>query len=131
MLTDPIADMLTRIRNGSSSRKERVDIPWSKMKERIAAVMVAEGFLKDMLVVGEGTTRQLRVGLCYDEQRRPVITGIVRGSRPSLRRYFGAKDMPRVRGGLGVNLVSTPKGVLADHEARRQNVGGELVCSIW
>ena len=131
MMTDPIADMLTRIRNGNLARKERVDIPWSKMKERIADVLVREGFLADKVIVGEGIEKQIRVGLKYDAARRPVITGIRRVSRPSLRVYVGAKSAPRIRRGLGLALVSTPQGVLSDHEARARNVGGEVLCAVW
>ena len=90
MMTDPIADLLTRIRNGSHARKDRVDVPWSKVKERVTAVLVDEGYLKDFAVVGEGPSKELRIGLRYDAQRRPVITGIQRVSRPSLRVYVGA-----------------------------------------
>ena len=131
MMTDPIADLLTRIRNGNLARKERVDIPWSKMKERIADVLVREGFLADKVIVGEGIEKQIRVGLKYDAARRPVITGIRRVSRPSLRVYVGAKSAPRIRRGLGLALVSTPQGVLSDHEARARNVGGEVLCAVW
>ena len=131
MLTDPIADLLTRIRNGSRAHKERVDVPWSKIKERLALVLVDEGFLKDVTVVGEGTEKEIRIGLRYDAQRRPVISGIQRRSRPSLRVYVGAKEMPRVRRGFGINVLSTPKGVMVDHRAREQNIGGEVLCSVW
>ena len=131
MFTDPIADLLTRIRNGSRAHKERVDVPWSKIKERLAQVLVDEGFLKDVTVVGEGTGKEIRIGLRYDAQRRPVISGIQRRSRPSLRVYVGAKEMPRVRRGFGINVLSTPKGVMVDHRAREQNVGGEVLCSVW
>lgn len=131
MMTDPIADFLTRIRNGNLARKERVDIPWSKVKERIADVLVREGFLSEATVVGEGPAKQIRVGLKYDSARRPVITGIQRVSRPSLRVYVGAKSAPRIRRGYGVALVSTPLGVLADREARERNVGGEVLCAVW
>jgi len=131
MLTDPIADLLTRIRNGSRAHKERVDVPWSKVKERLAQVLVDAGFLKDVAVVGEGTAKEIRIGLRYDAQRRPVISGIQRRSRPSLRVYVGAKEMPRVRRGFGINVLSTPKGLMVDHQAREQNVGGEVLCSVW
>jgi small subunit ribosomal protein S8 len=131
MLTDPIADYLTRIRNGCQARKERVDVPYSTIKERLAEVMVAEGYLKDFAVVGEGPEKQIRIGLRYDGQRRPVITGLERVSRPSLRVYVGSKSTPKVRGGMGVSILSTPQGVLADHQARKRNLGGEVLCAIW
>ncbi len=130
-MTDPIADMLTRIRNGNQARKERVDLPWSRTKEAVARVLVMEGFLRDCTVVGEGVHKQLRLALKYDEQRRPVISGLERVSRPSLRVYVGKEKMPLVRGGLGISVLSTPAGVLVDREARRRGVGGELLCSVW
>jgi len=131
MLTDPIADLLTRIRNASDAHKERVDVPWSKIKERIVGVLVEEGFLKDCAVVGEGPEKELRIGLRYDAARRPVITGIRRVSRPSLRVYVGAESAPQVRRGLGVSILSTPQGILPDRLAREKKVGGEVLCSIW
>ena len=131
MMTDPIADFLTRIRNGNNARKERVDVPWSKMKERIAKALVDEGFLTDFHVVGEGPAKAIRVGLKYDAARRPVINGIRRVSKPSLRVYVGSGSAPRIRRGYGVALLSTPEGVLPDHKARQRNVGGEVLCAIW
>ncbi|MEB2285009.1 MAG: 30S ribosomal protein S8 [Polyangiaceae bacterium UTPRO1] len=130
-MTDPIADLLTRIRNGNRARKERVDVPWSALKEAVARVLIAEGFLRDVAVVGEGTVRQLRLMLKYDDQRRPVISGLQRVSRPSLRVYVGKEEIPSVRGGLGINVLSTPAGVLVDREAKQRGVGGELLCSVW
>lgn len=130
-MTDPIADLLTRIRNGNRARKERVDMPWSALKEAVARVLIAEGFLRDVAVVGEGTAKQLRLSLKYDDQRRPVISGIQRVSRPSLRVYVGKEEIPMVRGGLGINVLSTPAGVLVDREAKQRGVGGELLCAVW
>ena len=130
-MTDPIADLLTRIRNGNQARKERVDAPWSRTKEALARVLVAEGFLRDCTVVGDGCAKQLRVVLKYDDQRRPVITGLRRASRPSLRVYVGKRSIPPVRGGLGINVLSTPAGILVDREAKQRGVGGELLCSVW
>ncbi len=130
-MTDPIADLLTRIRNGNRGRKERVDVPWSTLKEAVARVFIAEGFLRDVAIVGEGVTKQLRLLLKYDDQRRPVISGIQRVSRPSLRVYVGKEEIPLVRGGLGINVLSTPAGVLVDREAKRRGVGGELLCAVW
>jgi small subunit ribosomal protein S8 len=131
MLTDPIADLLTRIRNAAGARKPSVDVPWSRLKEEIARVLVSEGYLASSTVV-EGTPRNvLRLELRYDAQRRPVITGIRRVSRPSLRVYVGVDEIPAVRGGLGVNILSTPRGVLADRDARREHVGGEVLCTVW
>ncbi|MCK6556966.1 30S ribosomal protein S8 [Candidatus Binatia bacterium] len=130
-MTDPIADLLTRIRNGAHARKEQVDVPWSRVKTRIAEVLVAEGYLKEATVVEDGVRKVLRVWLRYDNNNRPVITGIQRVSRPSLRVYVGATKIPQVRRGLGINVVSTPAGILTDREARKLNLGGELLCSVW
>ena len=130
-MTDPIADLLCRVRNGAQARKEYIDCPWSATKERIVRVMIDEGFLKDYSVVEAGPKRDMRVWLKYDETHRPVITGIQRASRPGRRLYVGVKEMPSVRGGMGVSIVSTPLGVLVDREAKRRNVGGEILCSVW
>ncbi len=132
MLTDPIADMLTRIRNGTQARKATVDMPWSRHKEAIAKVLVDEGYLESVAAVdGDAVKRTLRIGLRYDDRRRPVINGVKRISRPSLRVYVGAGEIPDIRRGLGVNVLSTPNGVLVDREARKQGVGGELLCTVW
>ena len=130
-MTDPIADLLTRIRNGNQARKERVDVPWSGLKDAVARVLIAEGFLRDATVVGEGVAKQLRIALKYDETRKPVITGIQRVSRPSLRVYVGKEEIPLVRGGLGISVLSTPAGILVDREAKRRGIGGELLCAVW
>ena len=132
MLTDPIADMLTRIRNGTLARKATVDMPWTRHKEAIAKVLVEEGYLESVAGVdGDAAKRTLRIGLRYDDRRRPVINGVKRVSRPSLRVYVGAGEIPPIRRGLGVNVLSTPKGILVDREARKQGVGGELLCTVW
>jgi len=131
MMTDPIADMLTRIRNGAGARKASVDVPWSRHKEAIAHVLVEEGYLAEAAMVREGQFPTLRLGLRYDQTRRSVISGIRRVSRPSLRIYVGSDEIPSVRRGLGVSILSTPKGILPDREARRQGVGGEVICQIW
>jgi len=131
MMTDPIADMLTRIRNGAGARKASVDVPWSRHKEAIAHVLVEEGYLAEAAMVKDGQFPTLRLGLRYDQTRRSVISGIRRVSRPSLRVYVGSDEIPSVRRGLGVSILSTPKGILPDREARRQGVGGEVICQIW
>ena len=131
MMTDPIADMLTRIRNGAGARKASVDVPWSRHKEAIAHVLVEEGYLAEAAMLREGQFPTLRLGLRYDQTRRSVISGIRRVSRPSLRIYVGSDEIPSVRRGLGVSILSTPKGILPDREARRQGVGGEVICQIW
>ena len=131
MMTDPIADLLTRIRNATHARKASVDVPFSREKERIARVLVEEGYLASASVVEARPRNVLRVELRYDAQRRPVILGLRRVSRPSLRVYVGAGEIPAVRRGLGINILSTPKGVLVDRDARRENVGGEVLCTVW
>jgi small subunit ribosomal protein S8 len=123
--------MLTRIRNGAGARKASVDVPWSRHKEAVARVLVDEGYLTDAALVEEKPFPVLRIGLRYDQGRRPVISGIRRISRPSLRVYVGYGEIPAVRRGLGVSVLSTPKGILVDREARRQGVGGEIICQIW
>src|SRR6478735_286795 len=109
MMTDPIADMLTRIRNGAGARKAAVDVPWSRHKEAIARVLVDEGFLAEAAMVEGEPFPVLRIGLRYDQRRQPVIIGLKRISRPSLRVYVGHSEIPAVRGGLGVSILSTPK----------------------
>jgi small subunit ribosomal protein S8 len=131
MMTDPIADMLTRIRNGVGARKASVDVPWSKLKQELARVLAAEGYLDAATVVDEKPRRTLRIGLRYDARRRPVITGIRRESRPSLRVYVSVDDIPAVRKGLGISVLSTPRGILVDRDARREKVGGEVLCRVW
>ena len=131
MMTDPIADMLTRIRNGVGARKASVDVPWSHLKQELARVLAAEGYLDAATIVEEKPRRLLRIGLRYDARRQPVITGIRRESRPSLRVYVGVEEIPAVRKGLGVSVLSTPRGVLVDRDARREKVGGEILCRVW
>ena len=131
MRSDPIADLLTRIRNANTARKEQVDIPWSRQKEAIVRVAVEEGFLQSFSVVEAGVKRTLRVALRYDNNHRPVIKELKRISRPSLRVYVGAQEIKPIRGGLGIHILSTPSGVLVDREARKRNLGGELICTIW
>src|SRR5262245_24106809 len=131
-MTDPIGDLLARLRNGAHARKESVDCPWSVIKERIARVLVAEGFLRDCSGVELGKGKKaLREWLSYDVGQGPVINGLKRVSKPSARIYVGADAMPKVRGGMGVSIVSTPLGILVDREAVRRKVGGELLCSVW
>jgi small subunit ribosomal protein S8 len=131
MMTDPIADFLTRIRNANRARKDWADAPWSKLKEGVARVLVEEGFLRDVQLAENGGHKTLRIGLKYDEFRRPVMTDIRRVSRPSLRVYVGSRDIPVIRKGLGVAVLSTPSGVVADRVAREAKVGGEVICSVW
>ena len=132
-VNDPIADMLTRIRNAVMARHETVTIPSSRVKVAIAGVLKDEGFIRDYAVVAEeGKPQQsLKVDLSYSKLRQPVLSGIQRVSKPGLRVYVRRTDIPRVYGGLGIAILSTPKGIMTGHEARRQSVGGELLCYVW
>jgi small subunit ribosomal protein S8 len=129
--TDPIADMLTRIRNAVAVGHERVDMPASKMKVGIAQILVDEGFIDRFELNGDGHRRNLELVLRYGERRRPAILGLKRVSRPGHRVYRGALELPRVQGGIGVAVVSTSQGLLPDREARRRRLGGEIVCEVW
>jgi small subunit ribosomal protein S8 len=130
MMTDPVADMLTRIRNANRNQFKTVSMPTSKLKVRIAEILKEEGYINDFQIQGEGVKAQLELQMKYvDEQC--VITGIQRVSKPGLRRYVGKDAIPRVLGGLGVAILSTSKGVITGKEARRLSVGGELVCQVW
>jgi len=132
-MTDPIADMLTRIRNGIQSRHDRVEMPNSKLKVEVAKILKSEGFISNYKVVQEDGKVQasLRVYLKYSENGEPVIHGIERVSRPGRRVYRGKEDIPKVLGGLGLAIVSTSKGVLSGAEAARTGVGGEVLCQVW
>ncbi len=130
-LSDPIADMLTRIRNASAAGAKSVEIPHSRMKEGLARILKQEGYISDYTVAGEGARKGLRIRLKYVREGDPVITGLRRVSRPSLRRYVAATEIPRVLGGMGIAVISTSSGVMTGHEARKKNVGGELLCTIW
>ena len=129
-MTDPISDMLTRIRNAGSALKPAVEIPHSKMKESIAHVLKREGYVSDVAVEGGVAAKKIKVKLKY-EGRKCVIDGIKRVSTPGLRRYVGSDEIPRVRNGMGTAILSTPSGIMTGNEARRQNVGGELLCYVW
>lgn len=129
-VTDPIADFLTRIRNASRARKPRVDIPASGMKKNLAEILKKQNFIKDYSIVEDNRQNIIRVELKYTSGT-PAINGLKRISKPGLRIYKNTKDLPRVLNGLGVVVVSTPKGLLTDKEARTQSVGGEIVCYIW
>ena len=128
-MTDPIADMLTRIRNAQRAARPAVDIPHSKMKESIAHILKREGYVSEVGVEGKAV-KKLAVKLKY-QGRRGVIEGLKRVSKPGLRNYVGATDIPRVRGGLGIAIVSTPEGLMTGIQARKKNLGGELVCYVW
>jgi small subunit ribosomal protein S8 len=131
-MTDPVADMLTRIRNGIQSRHERVEMPASRLKVEVAKILKSEGFISNYKLVDENKTQGvLRVYLKYSENGEPVIHGIERISRPGRRVYRNKQEIPRVLGGLGLAIVSTSKGVLAGHDAVKNGVGGEVLCQVW
>ncbi len=130
-ITDPIADMLTRIRNANSAKHDTVDIPASKMKKAIAQILVDEGYIKAYKIIDDDKQGVIRVTLKYGEGKSQVITGLRRVSKPGLRIYSNVEDMPRVMKGLGVAIISTSKGIMTDREARKQNVGGEVLAFIW
>ncbi len=129
--TDPIADMLTRIRNGLMVRKAFVLVPSSKIKVAIAQILLEEGFVQGYEVTNEHPQPNIRVWLKYDRNRQPILTGLERVSRPGRRVYKGKQNLPWVLSGLGIAIVSTPKGVMTGREARRQGVGGEVLCYVW
>lgn len=130
-LTDPIADMLTRIRNACQARHKTVDIPSSKMKEAIAGILKREGYVEDFQVVPDNKQNVLRVRLKYLEDKKSAIEGLRRVSRPSVRVYMGRKEVRPVRKYMGVSILSTTQGILTDREARARGVGGELLCEVW
>ena len=131
-VSDPIADFLTRIRNALHAKHPRVDVPASGLKEEVTKVMVREGFIANYKRVEDGRQGLLRIYLKYDrDDGTPVIEGIQRVSTPGRRVYCGAKELPRVLNGLGIAVVSTPRGVLSDREARKEHVGGEVLCTVW
>jgi len=130
-MTDPIADMLTRIRNAGHARFDKVDIPASRMKISLARIFKDEGFIKNYKVIKDNRQGILRVYLKYGDQQQSLIQGLRRVSKPGRRVYAGSEDLPRVQGGLGVAVISTSKGVVSDRQARKMQVGGEVLCEIW
>jgi small subunit ribosomal protein S8 len=131
MMTDPIADMLIRIKNALQARHKTVVIPASKIKLAIVKILKDEGYIEDFIYHDEKPQGKIEIILKYDEFKRPVISGIKRISKPGRRIYRGYKDLPKVLDGLGIAIVSTSKGIMTDHEARRLKVGGEVICEIW
>lgn len=130
-MNDPIADMLTRVRNAARAGKEKVDVPYSRIKLEIARILTEEGFLRNYKTVEvKGRPWWIRLSLKYGERKEPVIHGIRRVSRPGLRAYRGRRSVQRVRGGTGVAILSTSKGILSDRQAREQGVGGEVLCEV-
>lgn len=130
-LTDTVADMLTRIRNANAAKHDMVDIPASKMKSAIAQILLEEGYIKSYSAVDDGKQGSIRIILKYGPNKSQVITGLRRVSKPGLRIYTSCKDAPRVLRGLGIAILSTPKGILTDKAARKQNVGGEVLAFVW
>ena len=131
VISDPISDLLTRIRNGLIARHAEVRVPHSRVKVRIAEILAQEGYIGDVEVQPDPIQSQILIKLKYTPSREPVIKGLKRISKPGLRVYRGRLDLPRVQGGLGIAVVSTSKGVMTDREARRQKVGGEVLCEVW
>ncbi len=132
-VSDPIADMLTRIRNAGAARHERVSMPASKMKTAIAAVLAEEGFIRgfELRRLPREPQQELDIQLVYDDDGTPVMRGLQRVSRPGLRVYVQRREVPRVYGGLGIAILSTPHGVMTGQRARRENIGGEVLCYAW
>ena len=130
-ITDPIADMLTRIRNANNAKHDTVDIPATNMKKSIAQILLDEGYIKNFQLIDDGTQGVIRVTLKYGAGKEKVISGLRRVSKPGLRVYAGAEELPRVLHGLGVAIVSTSKGVMTDKQARQANVGGEVLAFVW
>ena len=131
MMTDPIADMLTRIRNTGNAKHTSVDIPASNIKKEISEILLNEGYIKNYDVIEDDKQGVIRIDLKYGPNNERVITGLKRISKPGLRVYVSKNDVPKVLGGLGVAIISTSKGILTDKKAREENVGGEVICYVW
>jgi len=130
-MTDPVADMLTRIRNAVAARHEQVNIPTSKLKVAIAKVLKEEGFIRTFETFEEGPRRFLRIQLVYTDKKEPLLNGIKRVSKPGLRVYVQKREIPRVYNGLGIAILSTPKGIMTGQQAWRERTGGEVLCYVW
>ena len=131
MTSDPIADMLTRVRNALIARHAKVDVPASRLKMEIARILREEGYILNYKLVEDGARKSIRIYLKYTPGNLPVISHIERVSRPGCRVYVGNKEVPRVLGGMGVNILTTPRGVMSGSSARKEGVGGEVLCQIW
>lgn len=129
--SDPIADMLTRMRNAMIARHSKVDVPASKLKADIARILKEEGYILNYKIAEEGSRKTIKIYLKYNTTNQPVISKIERVSRPGCRVYVGAREIPKVLGGLGINILTTPKGVMTGRTARKEGVGGELLCHVW
>lgn len=130
-ISDPIADYLTRIRNAVRAGHNTVDIPYSKLKAEMSRILKREGYIRDFEFIGEAPKQTIKITLKYSVDRESVITGLERVSRPGLRKYVKAEDVPRVLGGMGIALLTTSHGILTDREARKSCTGGEILCQIW
>ena len=130
-ITDPVADMLTRIRNANSAKHDTVDVPASKMKKSIAQILLDEGYIKNFTVIDDGLQGIIRITLKYNGGKEKVITGLRRVSKPGLRVYVGADELPRVLRGMGIAIISTSKGIMTDKKAREAHVGGEVLAFVW
>jgi len=130
-MTDPIADMLTRIRNANVVKHETVDVPASNMKKELARILLEEGFVRGYDVIEDGKQGIIRIQLKYGQTGERVISGLKRISKPGMRVYADKHDVPRVLNGLGISIISTSKGILTDKQARKENVGGEVICYVW
>lgn len=131
MLTDPIADMLARLRNAMIARKRVLSVPASKLKMEILRILKEEGYIEDYRYIEEKPQARIEITLKYDEYKRPVIAGLRRRSKPGRRIYLGYQKLPKVMDGLGIAIVSTSQGIMTDHEARKRKIGGEVICEIW
>jgi small subunit ribosomal protein S8 len=130
-LTDPVADLLTRIRNAVSARQQKLDVPASKLKMEIARILKEEGYISNFKATEESGRKVLRVYLKYGSNNDAAITNLARVSRPGCRVYVGYQEIPRVLGGLGINIITTPKGVMTGRQARKSGIGGEILCEVW
>lgn len=131
VICDPIADMLTRIRNANTVKHEKVDVPTSKMKKAIAQILVEEGYIKDFEILEDGAKSNIRITLKYGANKSKVITGLKRISKPGLKVYADKEEVPKVLGGLGIAILSTSSGIMTDKTARNQGIGGEVLAYIW
>ncbi|AEH45339.1 ribosomal protein S8 [Thermodesulfatator indicus DSM 15286] len=131
MMTDPIADMLARIRNACQVHHKTVEVPASKMKLAIAKILKEEGYIEDFRFIPEGPQGKIEITLKYDEQKRPVIAGMKKVSKPGRRIYVKKEDLPQVLGGFGIAIISTSQGIMTDKEARKRGIGGEVICEVW
>ena len=131
MQTDPIADFLTSIRNAGTAGHRKVDVPASRLKTEIAKLLHFYGYIQDYLIIKDDRQNLLRLYLKYDENEKPVINGLKRVSTPGVRRYVGVKKLPRVFNNLGIAIISTPKGIVTDRDARKLHTGGEVLCHVW